>query len=239
MFLSKKILQAMIFAALALACLNALAQSEGDSASSTDTSVRTPKANEIKSAFHTQYAWNHFALELGGGYIDVASKGNGFFQHGFNVTGGVVDHLSSKVNIMVETQFMGLEGNSTYSNTSGSVQPLNATNTDFDLDFAASYALFGRSKNSPYLLGGVGYYYIGPISQGNILVACTNSVYCPGNIVNSASSTGFQSGVGFRHRLSSDRNMELYCEGRYHYLMSSHTAFGLLTLVPISAGIRW
>jgi hypothetical protein len=33
--------------------------------------------------------------------------------------------------------------------------------------------------------------------------------------------------------------MELFAEVRYHYIASGSTAFGQISLLPVSAGIRW
>jgi len=46
-------------------------------------------------------------------------------------------------------------------------------------------------------------------------------------------------GLGVRRRLYADKRMELFAEGRYHYIASGFTDFGQISLFPVSAGIRW
>jgi hypothetical protein len=57
--------------------------------------------------------------------------------------------------------------------------------------------------------------------------------------LNAASAVGYNGGIGIRHKLYADRHMEIFAEGRYHYIASGSTDFGQISLIPISAGIRW
>lgn len=213
-------------------CIHAAAQSTkpvdtSGSSSSSAPSVQSdpvvpdqvPQPGQLGSPFPVEHWWNHFGLELGGGYAPVVSKGEGYFNKGFDVTGGLVDHLSPHLNLMVEAQFFGLEG------------PLAISNTDFALDFDGSYDLLARSSTSPYLIGGVGYYelsaYSPPCNEGLCFTLAA------------ASSVGYNGGIGVRHRLFAEKNTEIFAEGRYHYIASSSSDYGQISLLPISAGIRW
>jgi len=187
-----------------------------------------PNPGELGWPFLNEHWWNHWALELGGGYVLVVNKGTGYFDHGFLVTTGVLDHVRPNLNLMVEFQFFGLQGSQQISQYS---------NTDFTADIAASYALFSRFRNSPYLIGGAGYYYLGPLGGGGSGTSCSGTL-CPPDASYTANRAGFQVGLGFRHRLFTDKATELFVEGRYHYIESA-SSYGQLSLMPVSGGIRW
>ena len=85
---------------------------------------------------------------------------------------------------------------------------------------------------SPYIIGGAGYYLFGPINSNG----AGGSVF---NKANAAQAVSYNGGLGIRHRLYAGKRMELFAEGRYHYIASGSTDFGQLSLLPISAGIRW
>jgi hypothetical protein len=182
--------------------------------------------------------WKHIAFELGGGYSPVVQKGAGLFDNGFNVTAGVIDHLRPHWDLLAEAQFFGLSGSSQYVDEYGFTQTSSQSNTDFAFDLAAAYDLLSRARTSPYIIGGIGYYRLGDIPPQS-LSPCISAVNCPLNLVNAAQAVGYNGGIGIRHRLYEDRRMEIFAEGRYHYIASSSTAFGQVSLFPISAGIRW
>ena len=188
---------------------------------------QTPQPGQLGSPFPVEHAWNHFGLEVAGGYAPVLQKGAGFFNQGFSVTTGVVDHFSPRLSAMVEAQIFRLRGSQTSSN--GSV---NSSNVVVCFGAAASYSLMPRSATSPYLIGGGGYYYIGPLAQSGPAGSDPTAV-------NSVNAAGFSGGAGLRHRLYADRSMEIFAEGRYHFIASGSTAFGQLSLLPVTAGIRW
>jgi hypothetical protein len=193
--------------------------------SAPDKTGQVPQPGQLGSPFSADHFWKHIALELSSGYSPVVSKGAGYFTKGFTVTAGVIDHLSPHWNLLAEAHFFGLEGASPYSNT------------DFALDLGGSYYLLSRSRTNPYLIGSVGYYELGTVTTPQI-VQCVG-VNCPGNILNAASAVGYNGGIGIRHKLYADRHMEIFAEGRYHYIASGSTDFGQISLIPISAGIRW
>lgn len=191
-----------------------------------------PKPGDLGYPFQTEHFWNHLALELSGGYVPVVGKGAGYFDKGFLVTAGVVDHLNPHFDALIEMQFFGLSGASSAAATSNS-------NTDFGMNLDASYTPLSRAKLSPYLIGGVGYYYLGPIAvPGSVSQPCTD-LNCPTNVANSSDRAGYNGGVGMRRRLVADRDTALFVEARYHYIASKTSDFGQLSLFPISAGLRW
>jgi hypothetical protein len=182
---------------------------------------KVPQPGELGSPFSVDHFWNRIGIELGGGYSPVVQKGAGLFDNGFNVTGGVIDHLSRHWNLLVEAQIFGLKGVN-YAPNSSSVT--------FALDVATAYDLIPHAKTSPYVIGGAGYYQLAPGILCNFVGDCTTI---------SDHAVGYNGGIGIRHRLYADRRMEIYAEGRYHYIASGSTAFGQVSLLPISAGIRW
>jgi len=213
------------FFPLALVALPAAAPAQN----TPDQPPAIPQPGQMGSPFPSDHAWNHVGLEIAGGYAPVIGKGQGYFSQGFNVTGGIVDHLSAHWSVLGEVHIFGLDGSQTIA---GSGSATTFTNTLVGLGGAASYDLLPRARTSPYVIGGGGYYLIGPVTtsgpSGGSLTA-----------INSASAAGFNGGAGIRHRLFPDRRMELFAEARYHYIASGSTAFGQLSLLPVAAGIRW
>lgn len=181
--------------------------------------------------FPSDRSWNHVALEFSGGYAPVVSKGAGYFNKGFNVTVGVVDHIGPRWTVMAEVQIFGLRGSSASSNGSGALTA-DYSSTVVSIGAAGAYDFLPRARTSPYVIGGAGYYLLGGVTlsgpAGSDLTA-----------IDSASAVGYNGGAGIRHRLFSDKHMELFAEGRYHYIASGSSAFGQISLLPVSAGIRW
>ena len=192
---------------------------------------QVPQPGQLGSPFPVEHFWNHFALELSGGYSPVVQKGAGYFNKGFNVTPGVIDHLSPNWTLLAEVQIFGLKGSLPYDTGSGNFT-VNYSNTVVALEFAAAYDFLPRVRTGPYVIGGVGYYVFGPATTSGTVDSSLTAI-------NAANSAGFNGGIGVRHRLYVDRRMEIFAEGRYHYIASGSTAFGQLSLFPISAGIRW
>ena len=184
-----------------------------------------PQPGELGSPFPAEHAWNHLGLEISGGYVPVVGKGVGYFNKGFNVGAGVVDHFSPRWSAMAEVQIFGLRG----SSSGGSA---NYSNTVVSLGLAAAFDFLPRRRTGAYVIGGVGYYLLGPVT----LSGAENSDL---TAVDSANTVGYNGGVGIRHRFYPDRQMEIFAEGRYHYIASGSTAFGQMSLLPVGAGIRW
>lgn len=190
-------------------------------ASSTlEQSDKIPQPGELGSPFSTDHFWKHIAFEIGGGYTPVVQKGAGLFGSGFNVTAGVIDRLSPHWKLMAEMQIFGLKG-ANYTPDS--------SKATFVFDLATAYDIYPRAETSPYLVAGAGYYNLTP---GTL---CESGI-CFGISDNAA---GYNGGLGVRRRLYADKRMELFAEGRYHYIASGSTDFGQISLFPVSAGIRW
>jgi hypothetical protein len=151
---------------------------------STGTEDQIPKPGELGSPFPVQHSWNHLALEMSTGFVPVVSKGAGLFSNGFIVTGGIVGHIGSSLNLLAEMQIIGLQGHLAYTDIYGFRQNPAYSNTDFGIDFAASYLILPSTRYSPYLSGGAGYWYLGPVGAPGEAQTCTNAVNCPFNIVN-------------------------------------------------------
>jgi hypothetical protein len=200
-------------------------------ASSTlEQSDKIPQPGELGSPFSVDHFWNHFALELGGGYTPFVKKGTGYFNKGFNVSAGVIDHLTKHWTMLAELQIFGLRGNTQVDSGSGNFI-LNNSNTNDSIGIAVSYDLLPRVRTSPYLIGGAGYYRLGTVSS------CGDGECSSASIT--ANAAGYNGGLGVRRRLYADKRMELFAEGRYHYIASGSTDFGQISLFPVSAGIRW
>jgi hypothetical protein len=184
-----------------------------------------PKPGELGSPFSVEHFWNRLGFEIGAGYVSMPSKGTGYFNNGYNVTTGLVDHLTPHWNALAEVELFGMSG-SLSSNTAS------YSNTDFSISLGTSFVVLPRHTFSPYLIGSAGYYIIGSTSSSSGGTSVLTAV-------DSANSSGFSAGAGLRRRLYSDSRMELYAEGRYHYLFSGSTSFGQLSLFPVTAGLRW
>ena len=223
--LLKRMVSAFVFL-LSLGALPCAAQS------TPNQPAPIPQPGQMGSPFPAEHAWNHVGLEIAGGYAPVIGKGQGYFSHGFNVTGGVVDHLSAHWSVLVEVQIFGLDGSETFAGAGSSGSASTFTNTVVGLGGAASYDFLPRARTSPYVIGGGGYYFIGPVTESGVASSSLTAI-------DSASAAGFNGGAGIRHRLFPDRRMELFAEARYHSIASGTTAFGQLSLLPVAAGIRW
>lgn len=191
---------------------------------------QTPQPGELGSPFPAEHSWNHFALEVSGGYTPVVSKGKGYFNKGFNVTAGVIDRLSSHWALLAEVQIIGLRGSLPYQSGSGNYT-LDYSNTVVALDLSAAYDLLPKARTSPYVIGGAGYYRLGPLTTSGEGSSDSGGI--------NATSAGYNGGLGIRHKLYAGKRTEIYAEGRYHYLASGSSDFGQISLFPISAGIRW
>lgn len=182
---------------------------------------RVPQPGELGSPFSVDHFWNHIGFEVSGGYSPVVQKGTNHFDSGYNITAGIVDHLSPRWSLLGEAQFFGLKGVN-YAPDSSSIS--------FAFDLATSFDFIPRAKTSPYIIGGVGFYQFATGVLCNAVGDCETI---------SDHSAGYNGGLGVRHRLYQGRLMEIFAEGRYHYIASGSTDFGQISLLPVSAGIRW
>ncbi len=186
-----------------------------------------PQPGQLGSPFPAEHSWNHFGLEIGGGYTPVVTEGAVGFDRGFNVTAGVIDHLRPSWAVMAEVQVFGLNGSLTQDSGAGATTETDS-NTVVSVGVATAYDLFRHSRTSPYAVGGVGYYRLGPDSGSSSSAE-----------IDAADAVGYNGGIGVRRTLFADRQMQIFAEGRYHYIASGSTAFGQISIFPITAGIRW
>jgi hypothetical protein len=177
--------------------------------------AKIPQPGEFGSAFKVDHFWNHFAFEISGGYSPVVNHGAGYFDKGWDVTIGAIDRLSPRWKLLTELQYFGMNKNTLFK---GQVNPSNP-NIVATLGLSTAFDLLSHTSTSPYLIGGGGYYRLVPQ---------------PG-----ANAAGGNIGVGIRHRIYADRQVEIFAEARYHYIASGSTAFGQISLFPITAGFRW
>jgi hypothetical protein len=179
---------------------------------------KIPQPGELGSPFSVDHFWKHIAFEFGSGYIPVEQKGAGLLGNGYIATVGVIDRLTPHWNLMAEMHILGLSG----------VSNPNYSTPTFAFDLSMAYDILPHSRTSPYLIGGAGDYQLrlcnGPGGACNTIVA---------------SAPGYNGGIGLRHRLYAGKRAELFTEGRYHYIASGSTPFGQISMLPISAGIRW
>jgi hypothetical protein len=196
-----------------------------------DQNPKIAQPGELGSPFPVEHSWNHFALELSGGYTPLTQKGAGYFDRGFSVTAGVVDHIAPFCTLMVEANIFGMSGSKSI-NTGSSISTSNYSNTVFAPDFAVGFDFLSRARTSPYAIGGIGYYVFGPVTLSGTSPSSLTAI-------SAANAVGYNGGGGVRHRLYSEKNISIFAEARYHHIASGSTAFGQISLLPVSAGIRW
>lgn len=175
---------------------------------------KVPQPGELGSPFPANHFWNHFSFEISGGYSPVVNHGAGYFDKGWDVTIGAVDRLTPRWKLLTELQYFGMNKNTLFKGQVSGNSNIVAT-----LGLSTSFDLLAHTSTSPYLIGGGGYYRLVPQ---------------PG-----ANAPGANIGAGIRHKVYADRQVEIFAEARYHLIASGATDFGQLSLLPISAGIRW
>jgi hypothetical protein len=242
LFFARRCTLVLCFCAAAFAMAQSSSNQQSGSGNSTGSSQQQPPPPNVPGApqpppkpgdlgwpFPNQHWWNHVAMELGGGYSAVVGQGNGYYSSGYDGFGGLVDRATSRFDLLLEAQIFGQQSSVIASNQrNGGGTSTSTTIPSFDL--AALYDFLPRKTTGIYVIGGAGFYR---------LIASTG---CPLNEciqVPSASRAGVLGGVGIRHRITRDKATEIFVETRYHYIASGSTAFGQLSLLPITGGIRW
>lgn len=186
---------------------------------------KIPQPGELGSPFSANHFWNRMSVEFAGEYSPTV-QGSGSYGTGYGGTAGAISRFNLHWDLLAEFQFLS-QKQKTIPNGS---TPDYATSVA-DVDVAGLYAFLPHEATSPYILGGAGYYHLSTPTG----IACVGG--CSSHT--SANAAGFLGGLGIRHRLYADKRMELFAEGRYHYIASGSSAFGQLSLFPISAGFRW
>jgi opacity protein-like surface antigen len=195
---------------------NAMAQTAPDQ--------QLPQPGELGSPFPAGHFWERIAFEFAGDYSPKVVQGAGSFGSGYGGTVGVVDRVNPHWNLLAEFQFLSQKQSSFPSGMATNGSTFIST-----FDLAGLYDVRPHEPTSPYLLGGAGFYHL-TSPQGCV-------VGCPTN--GAANSAGFLAGAGVRHQLNAGRQSSVFAEVRYHYIASGSSAFGQISLLPLSAGIRW
>ncbi|WP_420237548.1 hypothetical protein ACOBR2_18410 [Telmatobacter bradus] len=198
-----------------------------DQQAATINSIGNAKGEQPGFPVAREHFWDRIGVELSGGYLPVLGKGNGYFNSGYEVAGGAVDHLGPHWNLLAEAQFFWLNG-TTYSSSG---LPTSYSNTNFSASLGAAYIAFPKAYLSPYLLAEVGDAYLGPVSSVTMGIS--------GQSFNALHAPLYTGGVGVRHRLYPDLPLELYAEGRFSRFNTGTSNLGQITLMPIRAGLRW
>lgn len=185
---------------------------------------QVPQPGELGSPFPKDHFWKRIAFEFAGDYSPVVVQGAGSFGTGYGGTAGAIDRLSLHWNLLAEFQILSQKQSALPNG-----ETMNRSTIISTFDLAGLYEFRPHEATSPYLVGGAGYYHLtSPLD-------CV--VGCPANA--SANAAGFFGGIGIRHRLYAEKRMEIFAESRYHYIASGSSVFGQISLLPVSAGIRW
>lgn len=200
--------------------------------------------------------FSKLALEAGGGFNAPTGSDNSYITWGGNFTVGGGLHLTNRLALLAEYQFMDdkLPG-ALIAETGASGG--NAHIWSFTLD--PVFDLFPKSTNSVYITGGGGFYRKVTNFTDPELTEYCSYFYCEPGYENevvghfSSNQGGFSIGGGYTHRLGGmygDSNMKLFAEVRYLDVLSPASAIapnGLGTatvgqdtkLIPITFGVRW
>ena len=201
-----------------------------------------------------QYAASNFAFEAGGGFNgpignDTSTGGGGpFITWGGNFTVGGGLHLSKRISLLAEYQFIDdkLPGNLIAQvGTQGGNAHIWSLTLDPVID------LFPKHANSVYVTGGGGFYrkltsFTEPVEG----VVCT--YYCGIVVENqtvfhfSSNQGGASLGLGFTRQLrgfSGEGKAKLFAEARYLFVntpsINSTNGTGTTGLIPITLGVRF
>jgi hypothetical protein len=194
-------------------------------------------------ASHSVFSWSHLALEFGGGFNAPIGNDQPYITWGGNATAGGGLHLSSRLTLLAEYQFIydKLPGAFIAAAGQGATNG-QATIQSITLDPVLD--LLPKRTNSLYLTGGGGYYH--KTTSFNILVCCDFYGY-PVNINTnqfSSSQWGLNFGLGFTHRMGGpDGQAKLFAETRYLFVhtppITETNGLGTTGLIPVTFGIRW
>lgn len=186
---------------------------------------KIPQPGELGSPFSANHFWNRMSVEFAGEYSPTG-QGSGSYGAGYGGTAGAISRFNLHWDLLAEFQFLSQKQKKLPDGSAS-----DGATSIADVDVAGLYAFMPHEATSPYILGGAGYYHMSTPTG----IACVGG--CSSHT--SANAAGFLGGLGIRHRLYADKRMEIFAEGRYHYIASGSSAFGQISLFPISAGIRW
>jgi hypothetical protein len=209
----------------------------------TDAGPKLPQPGQLGSPFQVDHFWKRIGLEIAGGYSPILGRGTGYYGPGFSGTLGARDRLTPHWSLLGEGQILGQHGNLSHAEYDPTGNFVDADVASYIVAFHLDpvYYLRPDAVTAPYLVGGVGYYRLGTHSFCNhLLSSCSSSSDDPFVTgVAAVNAAGFNVGVGIRHRLYVDRHTEIFADARYHYIASGSSVVGQISVLPVSAGIRW
>jgi len=202
-----------------------------------------PKPGQPGSPFSVDHFWKRISFEVAGGYSPVLNRGTGYYGPGFTASAGAVERFSKYWRLQAEGQVLGQHGNLSHAtyDPGNNFVAADVASYIFAFHLDALYDLRPDAANSPYLIGGAGYYHLGTHSVcATDLNGCQSGSNEPfATDVASVNSAGFNFGAGIRHRLYADRHTEIFADARYHFIASGSSVIGQVSVLPVSAGLRW
>jgi len=206
--------------------------------------LQSPVPSPPEFPVTVNHFWNRISPEMAGGYAPVVSRGTGYYGSGFTASAGANARINGRWRVQAEGQILGQQGvSSPATSGSGSDADEEASSYIFAAHLDALYNLRPDSANSPYLIGGGGYYHLGThvyCSASEKQSGCASGSDNPFTTdIASVNAAGFNVGAGIRHKLYVDRHTELFVEARYHYIASGSSPVGQVSMLPVSVGIRW
>ena len=203
-----------------------------------------------------QYATHNLAFEAGAGFNgpvgnDTSTGGGGpFITWGGNVNVGAGVHLSRRISLLAEYQFIDdkLPGSFVYE-----VGTQGGNSHIWSFTLAPVVDLFPRRTNSIYLTGGGGFYRkVTNFTDPEPGWVCDDYDYYCGVVEGNTTVWHFSSnqgganfGVGYSHRLrgAAGGNEKLFAEARYLFIntpsINSNNGTGTTELIPVTLGIRF
>jgi hypothetical protein len=186
---------------------------------------------------------HHFAAELGGGFNSPLGNDGPYITWGGNLTAGAGLHLSKRVAVLGEFQFLDNKLPGAFVAAGGGD---NGNTHIISLTVDPVVDLFPKRTNSVYFTGGGGYYH--KSTNFNVLGGYDFYGYPVFVTANSFSSNqgGFSGGFGLTHRFGGvygDGTMKVFAEARYLYIntpsISQTNGLGTTGLIPVTVGLRW
>jgi hypothetical protein len=190
----------------------------------------------------------NFAFEAGGGFNAPIGNDTPFITWGGNFTVGGGLHISKRISLLAEYQFMDNKlpgGLIADAGAQGGHAHIWSLTLDPVID------LFPQRTNSVYVTGGGGFYRkVTSFTDPELVEECYYfcEIGTEDVVVSHFSSNqgGANFGVGFTHRLggaASDSKTKLFAEVRYVYLntppIGETNGLGTTELIPVTFGLRW
>ena len=186
---------------------------------------------------------HHYAIELGGGFNGPVGNDGPYITWGGNLTVGAGLHLSKRLAVLGEFQFLDNKLPGAFVEAGGG----DTGNTHIiSLTVDPVIDLFPSRANSVYVTGGGGYFH--KSTNFNVLGGYDFYGYPVFITANSFSSNqaGASGGIGITHRFGGvygDGTMKVFAEARYLYIntpsINATNGLGTTGLIPVTIGLRW